>query len=93
MDSYQKNDPIDPMFGVIHVYLLATTFDKFTFQQILIVSGKKRKISNQKLLASWKKFDPREIRFLSLSVPGFHEGKIEKLLESPVILDHLASDL
>ena len=44
MDSYQKNDQIDPMFGVIHVYLPATTFDKFTFLQILIVSGKKRKI-------------------------------------------------
>lgn len=52
MDSspYQKSDSIDPVFGVIHVYLPSTSLDKSTFLQILIVSGEKRKIPNQKLL-------------------------------------------
>lgn len=47
MDSYQKNDPIDPMFGVIHVYLPATTFDKFTFLQILISRERKGKFKTK----------------------------------------------
>lgn len=69
--SCQKSDS---MFGVIHVYLPSTSFDKSTFLQILIVSGKKRKTKNFSRVGK-SLFDPREIRFLSLSTTRFSQGK------------------